>query len=77
MDIELSPSQIVRIEKTEFKGKKYLDIRKYYWAEVEWRPTPKGITIPIEIAEKVVKAAQQALAEAPPKEEQKDDSSSQ
>ena len=61
MDIELNPTQILRVVKSNFKGKTYLDIRKYYWAETEWRPTTKGIAIPIHLAEKVLKAAQKEL----------------
>lgn len=30
---------------SEFNGQKYLDIRKYYEEEGEWKPTKKGIAL--------------------------------
>ena len=30
---------------SKFKNTKYLDIRKYYQKEGEWKPTTKGITL--------------------------------
>ena len=38
----------LRIELTEFKGKQYVDIRRYYDAAGEWKPTPKGVAIAVE-----------------------------
>ena len=29
---------------SEFKGKKYLNVRKYYEENGQWKPTKKGIT---------------------------------
>lgn len=47
-----SNSQI-RVALTDYKGVEYVDIRKYYEANGEWKPTPKGIAIPVEDFNKV------------------------
>ena len=53
-DIKYGKS-VIRVQKTIYKDKTYLDIRKYYLEEEteEYKPTRKGITIPIELAEQV------------------------
>jgi len=53
-DIKYGKS-VIRVQKTIYKEKTYLDIRKYYLEEEteEYKPTRKGITIPIELAEQV------------------------
>lgn len=41
----------IEISISEFKGRQFLDIRNYYRAEGgEWKPTPKGLTIPVELS---------------------------
>lgn len=48
---------IIRVQATDFKGKQYLDIRRYYQTkEGEYKPTLKGISIPIELACKIATA---------------------
>jgi len=56
-DIDYGNS-IIRVQKSDYKNKTYIDIRKYYLDEGtdEFKPTRKGITIPIDIAESVLKA---------------------
>ena len=53
-DIKYGKS-VIRVQKTIYKDKTYLDIRKYHLEEEteEYKPTRKGITIPIELAEQV------------------------
>lgn len=41
----------IRLTVNEFRDSQYLHIRKYYLDfDEEWHPTPKGIAIPINIA---------------------------
>jgi len=61
VDVETKKDEIVRIGRSDFKGYIYFDIRKYYWAETEWRPTRKGITMSLKIAKKILDAAQKEL----------------
>ena len=61
VDIETKKDEIVRITRSDFKGFIYFDIRKYYWAETEWRPTRKGITMSLKQAQKILDAAQEEL----------------
>ena len=63
-DIKYGKS-VIRVQKTIYKDKTYLDIRKYYLEEDsgEFKPTRKGITIPIELAENVLKAGLEILNE--------------
>lgn len=35
----------IHISLSSYKGKKYLDVRKYYLAGDDWRPTKKGVTL--------------------------------
>lgn len=58
MDIK-NANGIIRIQKTEFKGKEYLDIRKMYQGENdEWMPTRKGISFSPELKDEIIKALQ-------------------
>ena len=61
-DIKYGKS-VIRVQKTIYKDKTYLDIRKYYLEEDsgEFKPTRKGITIPIELAEKVEMAIDEVI----------------
>ena len=50
-------SGAIRVEATEFKGVKYVDVRNYYRASGgDFKPTPKGLMIPIELADDVAAA---------------------
>ena len=47
----------LRVEATEFKGKNFIDVRNFYQTSTEdWKPTPKGIMIPLTHAEEVANA---------------------
>ncbi len=53
-DIEKNAEEIVRARVTEFRGRHYVDLRTYYLADDdEWRPTKKGISIPVESFEEL------------------------
>lgn len=45
-DIERNETEILRIEKKEFKGNDYIDLRIYYMGDdKEYKPTKKGVTV--------------------------------
>lgn len=48
----------IRVFVDEYAGKKLLNIRVYYQdIDGEWKPTKKGISLKIEMAEEVLKGA--------------------
>lgn len=47
-EFEKSPEEKIIAEVSEFKGRHLIDIRTFYQADGEWRPTKKGINIPLE-----------------------------
>lgn len=52
---------VVRIQKSEYKGYQFIDVRKYYEAENgEFLPTKKGIAISLDIVDEVIKAVKEA-----------------
>ena len=45
-EIERNPTEVVRVSVSEYKGRKYVDLRIYYKDdEGEWKPTKKGVTV--------------------------------
>jgi len=58
-DVKSSSGYLIRLEKVEFKGKLYLDIRKYYLSKHrnEYYKTNKGVYIPVEDMVAVIDAA--------------------
>ena len=58
-----SGSGIIRIVKSEYQGKNYVDIRKYYLDKDtdEYKPTKKGISIPENLVEEVLKTIKEVL----------------
>ena len=60
-DIQKRNDEIIRIEITEFKGKKLLNIRTWYKTdEGEFAPTKKGIALGVEQYDELKKAVDQA-----------------
>ena len=61
-DIQVG-SGIIRVQISEFEGKKYLDIRKFYLDKEtdEYKPTRKGISLNTDIAEEVLETAKTEL----------------
>lgn len=59
-DIQKENGDIIRVAVTEFKDKKYIDIRNFYvdtsTEEVTYKPTKKGISVPIEFYKKLIEA---------------------
>lgn len=41
---------------SDYNGKRALDLRRFYFNDVSWCPTAKGIRIPIESAPAVIEA---------------------
>lgn len=53
---------VIRVAVDEFKGKDYLDIRNFYKGQDgELKPTRKGVSIPVELAEVVIGTALKEL----------------
>ena len=46
----------LQVSQTAFKGVNYIDVRNFYDSNGELKPTPKGIMIPLDIAEQVARA---------------------
>lgn len=65
-DIDKGKGEIIRVEISEFKGNKYLNLRVWYTdSEGEYKPTQKGIAIPVGLYSEVkdaVLAAEQLLS---------------
>lgn len=56
MDIQKNSLERIRIQRSEYKGHELIDIRVYYEAENgEWKPTKKGITFSLSLANEVIK----------------------
>lgn len=56
-DIDKGKGEIIRVEISEFKGKKLLNLRVWYTdANGEYKPTQKGIAIPPDLYEQVKEA---------------------
>jgi hypothetical protein len=49
----------IKIEKTEFKGKEYLSIRRWYEKDGKVRPGKQGINLKREEAEELIKSLTQ------------------
>ena len=48
--IQKSKTEQVRLSVSEFKGKKYIDIRTYFEADDgEYKPTKKGVTLSVDL----------------------------
>lgn len=44
------------ISLSEFKGSKFINVRKYYQDNEEWKPTKKGITFNLKQLSQIMKA---------------------
>ena len=52
----------------DFKNNTFLDVRNYYDAEGEWKPTAKGLMIPIEHSREVLRAMENLIDPIAPKQ---------
>lgn len=61
-DIE-NKNSLIRIQTREYRGKYYLDIRKFYLDKDtgQFKPTPKGISIHVDKADEVLTIAKEVL----------------
>lgn len=55
-EFERNPDEKIIFDISEFKEKKYIDIRTYFQADGEWRPTKKGISISLDKLPMLVEA---------------------
>jgi len=63
-EIEKNPMEKIMITISEFKKKRYVDLRVYFMNdEMEWRPTKKGITIAPDLIDQVIDALKRAKEE--------------
>jgi len=66
-DIEKNTNERIRIELTRYKDHDLIGLRVYYkvkLTENEWGPTKKGITCRVELLPEIIKALQDAEAQA-------------
>ncbi len=57
VEISKSPHARIRIERREFKGIEFIDIRQYYRDDTDtWKPTAKGVTLSPELVGELIKA---------------------
>lgn len=51
----------IRVHASEYKGKRYVDIRVYFPDEYgEWQPTKKGITFPCDDSDTLIEHIEEA-----------------
>ncbi len=64
-DIEKGAGEIIRIEVSEYQGKKYLNVRVWYTDKNsgEYKPTQKGVAIRPDQYEEFIAAIQSAKTE--------------
>lgn len=57
IDIEYMSGKI-RVQRTKFKKRDYIDIRKFYQNQetMEWKPTRKGISFDPDFKDKIIEA---------------------
>ncbi len=61
--IEKGLGDRIHVRVSQFKGRVYLDIRNFYEDDAgEWKPTRKGVSVPVELYEQL----QQAIVQAKP-----------
>ena len=69
MDIQKNDITLVRVEKRTYKDKEFVDIRQYYKDDNdEFKPTPKGVTIPPERLPELIGALEKLNNEVEAKE---------
>jgi|GEM_PF-3316499 len=51
--IKINENSVIKIEESEFKGKPYIGIRKYFYDSKNWLPTKKGIMLTKKQAEEL------------------------
>lgn len=55
-DIERNENEILRVEKKEFKGHEYIDLRIYFMGDDgDYKPTKKGVTVKPDKLDELIK----------------------
>jgi hypothetical protein len=58
--IERGPGQQIHVRLTKFRGRDYFDLRNFYLDEnEEWKPTKKGIAVPVELYDELKTALEE------------------
>ena len=48
VEVERSDNEVIRIDAREYNGHRYIDIRTFYRKNGSgWKPTRKGLTLPV------------------------------
>ncbi len=55
-EISKNTQEKIRIEKREYKGREFIDIRTYYFDGNEWKPTQKGVTFRPDQLKEIIEA---------------------
>jgi len=55
-EISKNTLEKIRIEKREYKGREFIDIRTYYFDGNEWKPTQKGVTFRPDQLKEIIEA---------------------
>jgi len=67
------PAELVRLTLTEFKGKRYVDLRLYYDASEgetpDWKPSKKGVCLSVDLLDELKEGIEKAAAEVQGKNE--------
>ncbi len=63
-EFEKNPTEKIKITISEFKNRKFVDIRTYYLDDnMEWKPTKKGVTVSPHLLDMIVDALNKAKQE--------------
>jgi hypothetical protein len=55
---------LIRVQVREFRKRHYVDVREFYMSETgEWKPTKKGLSMSLEMAEQIHEAVGTAIEE--------------
>jgi Transcriptional Coactivator p15 (PC4) len=69
LELQRSKAMRLRVSRSEFKGRVYIDVRQYYESEDgSWRPSSKGISLRIDELAEVARAISEAAPSAPESE---------
>jgi hypothetical protein len=62
-DIEKSANERLKVSLNNYKGSDFIDIRVYFEADDDWKPTKKGVTIHPDRLEELIQLLQKAKEE--------------
>ena len=63
VEIKKNKTEIIRVKKSEYKGKEFVDCRIFYEKDGEYLPTKKGISFNPGIAKEVIEAILSVMEE--------------